>query len=113
MGVAGVFSALLGIGAGVFKVLVLERVMGVPLRAASATSSLMLGVTASTAAWVYYARGDMRPEVATPVAVGVLLGSRLGALILPRLPLGVVRLVFTAVLIVVAVRMLVAGIAEL
>src|SRR5437868_7347029 len=44
---AGVVSALLGIGGGLVKVPVMHLVMGVPLRVATATSNLMIGVTAS------------------------------------------------------------------
>jgi uncharacterized membrane protein YfcA len=48
--VARIVSALLGIGGGLVKVPVMHLVMGVPLRVATATSNLMIGITASTSA---------------------------------------------------------------
>ena len=50
---AGIVSALLGVGGGIVKVPVMHLVMGVPLRVATATSNLMIGITASASAMVY------------------------------------------------------------
>src|SRR4029434_5333101 len=57
--VAGNVSSLLGIGGGIIKVPVLNAWCGVPLRAAAATSALMIGVTATGGAIIYYARGQV------------------------------------------------------
>ena len=62
--VAGVASALLGIGGGLVKVPVMHVVMGVPLRVATATSNLMMGITASAGAMIYLLRGGIDPYVA-------------------------------------------------
>jgi len=45
--IAGNVSSLLGIGGGIIKVPVLNAWCGMPLRAAAATSALMIGVTAT------------------------------------------------------------------
>lgn len=110
MVMAGFFSSLLGIGGGVFQVLALDKIMGVPLRQAVATSSFMMGVSAGAAALALYARGDVRPGVAAPVVVGVLVGARLGARVLPRIPPRGVRTVFAVAVVAIAVRMLVQGV---
>src|SRR5207237_6268478 len=65
---AGVLSALLGIGGGIVKVPLMHLAMGVPLRISTATSNLMMGITASTSAIVYLARGGIDPYVAAPTA---------------------------------------------
>ena len=57
--VAGNVSSLLGIGGGIIKVPVLNAWCGVPLRAAAATSALMIGVTATGGAIIYYGRGAL------------------------------------------------------
>lgn len=82
---AGGLSGLLGIGGGVIKVPVMFIFMGVPLMVATATSNFMIGVTAAASAVVYYRRGDILVEVAAPLAVGVFLGSLLGARLAPRI----------------------------
>src|SRR5258708_35230303 len=84
--VAGGFSGLLGIGGGPIKVPVMYLFMGVPLIVATATSNLMMGVTASASAFVYYRRGDILPAVAAPLVVGVFVGSLTGARLAPRVP---------------------------
>ena len=103
---AGVTSALLGIGGGTVKVPVMHVLMGVPLRVATATSNLMIGITASSGAIVYLLRGGIDPYVAAPTAVGVFLGASLGSRIAHRIDLRVLRLLFVAVLIYTAWQML-------
>jgi uncharacterized membrane protein YfcA len=104
--VAGVLSALLGIGGGIVKVPVMHLVMGVPLRVATATSNLMIGITASTSAIVYVLRGGIDPYAAGPAALGVFLGASLGSRAAHRVDLRVLRLLFVAVLLYTAFEML-------
>lgn len=77
--IAGVLSGLLGIGGGFMKVPVMHVAMGLPFKAASTTSNFMIGVTAAAAAGAYFARGEVVPFIAAPVALGAMLGSILGA----------------------------------
>ncbi len=102
---AGVASGLLGIGGGFAKVPILHAVMGIPLEVATATSSFMVGLTASASAWIYWARGDIVLVYAAPVALGVLAGSTLGSRVSRRVPGLWVRLVLVAVLLYVAAEM--------
>lgn len=103
---AGIVSALLGIGGGLVKVPVMSLVMGVPLRVATATSNLMIGITASTSAIVYLLRGGIDPYAAGPVALGVFLGASLGSRTAHRIDLRVLRLLFVTVLLYTAFEML-------
>ncbi len=83
--VAGALSGLLGIGGGPIKVPVMYIFMEVPLMVATATSNFMIGVTAAASAMVYYRRGDILVQAAAPLAVGVFVGSLLGARFAPRI----------------------------
>lgn len=103
---AGVASGLLGIGGGVLKVPVMNVAMGMPIKACTATSNFMIGVTAATSAAVYLMRGEVLPFVAAPVAVGVLLGAKTGARLLGGMKSSLIRYVFIAVLTVSAAQML-------
>jgi uncharacterized protein len=76
--IAGNISSFLGIGGGILKVPVLNAWCGVPLRAAAATSALMIGVTAVAAVPVYYASGLINELIAAASVLGVLAGSRVG-----------------------------------
>jgi uncharacterized membrane protein YfcA len=75
---AGTVSGLLGLGGGILQVPALNAWCGVPMRAAAATSSVMIGVTAAASAPIYYARGDISPPLAAAAVLGVLVGSRAG-----------------------------------
>jgi hypothetical protein len=106
---AGVLSGLLGIGSGILKVLAMDRAMGLPIKVSSATSNFMIGVTAAASAGVYFLRGDVIPELAGPVALGVLVGSTVGARLMPILPAQQIRRLFVVVIAGVAVQMILKG----
>jgi uncharacterized membrane protein YfcA len=76
--VAGFVSGSLGIGGGILQVPALNTWCGVPLRAAAATSAMMIGVTAVASAPLYYARGNVSAPMAAAAVLGVLAGSRAG-----------------------------------
>lgn len=107
--VAGVLSALLGIGSGVLKVLAMDRAMKLPFKVSTTTSNFMIGVTAAASAGVYLHRGYIEPELAFPVMLGVLAGALLGARILTLANTRWLRVLFTAVVVVLAVEMLYKG----
>jgi uncharacterized protein len=102
---AGVLSALLGVGGGIVKVPLMHLVMRVPLRIATATSNLMIGITGSTSAIVYLLHGGIDGYAAGPIALGVFLGARVGSRVSHRIDVQVLRLLFVAVLLFTAVEM--------
>ena len=103
---AGVASALLGIGGGLIKVPVMHVVMGVPLRVATATSNLMIGITASASAIIYLLRGGIDVYVAAPTAIGVFVGASIGSRLAHRIDLRVLRGLFVVILLYTAWQML-------
>src|SRR6266446_3196334 len=105
--VAGGLSGLLGIGGGPIKVPVMYLFMGVPLIVATATSNLMMGVTASASAFVYYRRGDILPAVAAPLVVGVFVGSLTGARLAPRVHHKWVALLLVTIMLYLSVHLFV------
>ena len=109
MYVAGLVSALLGIGSGALKVPAMDSAMHLPMKVSSATSNFMIGVTAAASAGVYFIRGQIDPIIAAPVAAGVLLGATFGARVLGRIASKTVRLVFVVVLVAISLEMLQKG----
>ena len=103
--VAGGLSGLLGIGGGPIKVPVMFIFMNVPLMVATATSNFMIGVTAAASAIVYYRRGDILVEFAAPLAVGVFVGSLLGARLAPRIHTKYVVYLLVAIMLYLAGHM--------
>lgn len=78
IGIAGLLSGLLGIGSGAATVFTLDRIMRLPYRVSTTTSSFMIGITAAASAGVYFSRGYVHPAVTMPVILGVLLGALSG-----------------------------------
>ena len=109
MYVAGVISGLLGIGSGTLKVLAMDTIMRLPMKVSTTTSNFMIGVTAAASAGIYFARGDVPPLVAAPVALGILLGAFIGARLLTHLSNKTLRLIFLPVLVAISIQMVLRG----
>lgn len=109
MYVAGIFSALLGIGSGIFKMMSMDRAMKIPMKVSSATSNFMIGVTATASAGAYFLRGDIKPEIACPVALGIIVGSWIGARVMPKLNALAIRRFFIVAMTLVAIQMIIKG----
>ena len=107
---AGTLSGLLGIGSGSLKVIAMDQAMRIPFKVSTATSNFMIGVTAAASASVYLSRGYINPGIVMPVMLGVLAGSLLGARLLSRLPVMLLRRIFAVVVGVMAIQMIVEGI---
>lgn len=103
--VGGIVSALLGVGGGIVMVPAMHLLMGLPLRAATATSNLMIGVTVTASAFLYVSRGAVDAFVAGPTVLGVVVGATLGSRVSHRIDLRVLRLLFVVVLCTVAAQM--------
>ncbi|MCU1221964.1 MAG: putative permease [Edaphobacter sp.] len=106
---AGTLSGLLGIGSGAVKVLAMDRVMRIPFKVSTTTSNFMIGVTAAASAGIYLHRGYIEPGLAFPVMLGVLVGSLLGARVLVRARVSILRNIFTIVILALGVEMIVNG----
>lgn len=108
---AGIVSALLGIGGGIIMVPVMNLVMGVPLRVATATSNLMIGVTATASAIIYLMRGGIDAYVAAPTAIGVFVGASIGSRVVGRVDVRLLRTLFVVVQLYVALQMVLRALA--
>jgi uncharacterized protein len=102
---AGLISALLGVGGGIIKVPTMHLLMGVPLKVATATSNMMIGITATSSAVIYLLRGQIDPFVAGPTAIGVFVGATIGSRISSRVDVRLLRFLFVAVLLYTALQM--------
>jgi uncharacterized protein len=106
---AGIVSGMFGIGAGVFKVLALDRYLRLPMKVSTATSNFMIGVTAAAGAGVLLAAGYINPVIGAPVAVGTVVGAFVGSRILPGLHNRTVRVLFVPVIVALAVETILRG----
>lgn len=107
---SGAMAGLLGIGGGAFKVLAMDQVMKMPIKVSTATSNFMIGVTAAASSAVYFVRGDIKPLVAGPVALGVLLGALVGTRFMVRLKGSTLRMLFVPLMLYMAGQMIWTGV---
>lgn len=98
---AGIVSNF-GIGGGILKVPVLNAWCGVPMRAAAATSSLMLAATALVVAADRFSHGYIVPELAAAGVLGVLIGTQGGLYIQHRSKAKTHKMIMVALLLSVA-----------
>jgi hypothetical protein len=106
---AGALSGLLGIGSGALKVVAMDQAMKVPFKVSTTTSNFMIGVTAAASAGIYLSRGYIDPALAMPVMLGVLIGSLMGTRVLVKSKTKSLRLVFSAVIVLLGIEMLLKG----
>ncbi len=106
---AGLASGLLGIGSGAFKVLAMDTIMHMPLKPSSATSNLMMGVTAAASAMVYFFNGSIKAGIAAPLAIGILLGALIGTRIMQHLKPRLIRMIFVPVMLYLGIQMIMKG----
>jgi uncharacterized protein len=104
--VAGFFSALFGVGGGVVIVPLLVVLMRREIRSATATSLAAIGITATAGAITYAVHGEVEPLYALLVGIPAALGAAGGATLQQRLPVRTLSLLFAALLLAIAVRML-------
>lgn len=107
---AGLASGLLGIGSGAFKVMAMDTVMKMPLKPSTSTSNLMMGVTAAASATVYFFNGSIKPMIAVPLALGILVGSRGGSRIMRDMSARSIRMIFVPILFYIGIEMFMKGI---
>lgn len=109
MVVAGMVSALLGIGSGILKIPAMDNALRLPIKVSTATSNFMIGVTAAASGCAYFLRGEIVSALAAPVALGSVLGAVLGARVLMKVRSERLRVLFLSVLVIVAGQMVLQG----
>ncbi|MEM3662398.1 MAG: sulfite exporter TauE/SafE family protein, partial [Sulfolobales archaeon] len=112
MMLSGFIGGLFGIGGGVVNVITMEMVMGVPIKVAVATSTYVIGYISSVGSILYWKKGFLSMVIASLMIPGMILGSTLGSSLMPRMRSQYVRILFEAVALFLAFRMLLEGLSH-
>lgn len=107
--VIGILAGMFGLGAGWANVPALNLLLGAPLKVAVATSGFVLALNDTAAAWVYLNGGAVLPLIAVPSVAGMMIGTRFGARLLPKIRAKAIRWIVITILLVSGVRSLLAG----
>jgi uncharacterized membrane protein YfcA len=88
-----VFDGYWGVGAGVMALTVLTLAVETHLARANALKNVLLGLADIACSIVFILYGPVRWAAVTPLAVGVLAGSRAGPSLTRRIPARILRIV--------------------
>jgi hypothetical protein len=105
--VAGVFSALFGVGGGIVIVPLLVALAGFETRRATGTSLAAIGITAGAGALVYGLHGDVKVGSAALLGLPAAVGAVAGVALQQRLQTRTLTIGFSLFLTAVAIRLLV------
>ncbi|MDX2024962.1 sulfite exporter TauE/SafE family protein [Microcella sp.] len=103
--IGGLFSGLFGIGGGIVMVPLLMTWARFDQRRASATSLFAIIAPAVLSASLYGSRGQIDILAAAIIAVGAIVGTPVGALVLRRISLVWLKWLFIAGLVAAALRL--------
>ncbi|MDY6780711.1 MAG: sulfite exporter TauE/SafE family protein [Halobacteria archaeon] len=104
-GVVGFASGLFGIGGGSLMVPALALVLGLSITEAVATSLLAMFPSAVVASYKQFVQGNLFPELALPLVLGITVGAGVGPYVSRGIPERTVRRAFGVLLLVVSLRM--------
>ncbi|MBU2534461.1 MAG: sulfite exporter TauE/SafE family protein [Alphaproteobacteria bacterium] len=101
----GCVAGLVGVGGGVFLVPLLYLVIGCPLATARGTTSVIISISAASAAAVYFLHGAIDFAIVAPVVFGILIGGRIGGYFGTTAKPIVIRILFFVVMLYLAYRL--------
>ncbi len=105
----GLISGLLGIGGGPINMLALYWAAELPIKVASATSNLIVGVTAATSGTLYWSFGYIQPFMAMASVIGIVIGANISTHVLPRARGSTIKVLLLSIFSYLAYRMLISG----
>ncbi|MCL2879286.1 MAG: sulfite exporter TauE/SafE family protein [Treponema sp.] len=109
----GFMGGFFGMGAGWAITPVQNLVLGVPLKVAAANSGIILGMVDCVAAWPYMLAGSIIPLFVLPWFSGHVVGGYLGAMVLVRARVMVVRFILIGIMVFTSFGLVTDGLAKL
>ena len=107
--VAGLFSALFGVGGGIVVVPMLLLLHRYAARQAMATSLVAIAFVAIVGAITYSFHGEVKPGAAALVGIPAAFGAAGGTWLQQRVPTRWLSVAFAVVLVAVAIELLVSA----
>ncbi len=98
--VAGFSSGLLGIGGGVVMVPILVTLGKMPMHKAVATSMFIMIFTSIAGAGVKFTNGQVHPDLAIFLVIGIIIGAQIGARLVKRVNTIALQKIFGIMMIV-------------
>jgi uncharacterized membrane protein YfcA len=109
----GLISGLFGLGAGWAMVPTFNMAMLMPLKAAAASSKVLIGVGDTAAVWPYLNHGAIFPLLAVPAMIGLVIGTIIGSKIMLRIKAGPIRYLIIFIMVFSGGKLILDGITNL
>lgn len=103
---AGLINGIFGSGGGTIIVPALVFLMGVNDYKAHATAISIILPLSVISTIIYFANNSIPMKTAIPVTIGGVVGSFLGAKLLNKIPINILRKIFGSAIIYTAIRMI-------
>ena len=103
---AGILNGLFGAGGGSVVVPAMEKFLKMPAKRAHATAVGIILLMSVVSAVIYIFRGQFSLKIWIPVTVGGAVGGFLGGFLLTKISARWLKIIFGAVIIVTAVKMI-------
>jgi len=105
--IAGFYSGLLGIGGGVVMVPILVTVGKIPMHKAVATSMFIMIFTSIAGAFVKISNGQIHPDLAIFLILGIFLGAQIGPLLVRKINTKRLQQIFGGLMIVALISIVI------
>ena len=109
----GFLGGFFGMGAGWAITPVQNLGLGVPLKTALANSNIILGMASSVGVWPYMLAGAIIPLFVLPWLSGQVMGGYLGAFLLVKVKVTVVRFILIGIMVFTSFSLVSDGLAKL
>ena len=109
---AGFIGGFFGIGAGWAVTPIQNLALGVPLKAAAANSSIIIGMVNCVAVWPYMLAGGIIPLFVLPWLSGKVAGGYLGALVFVKVNVTTIRFILIGIMIYTSFQLITDGLAK-
>ena len=106
---SGVFSGLTGAGGGVLIIPGMNIISHMPIKAATATSTYIIGFTAAAGGLVYMAAGYVNPLLACSIILGIFFGTAISMKFFSKITDKKVAYLLIALLLIVSAQMIYRG----
>jgi uncharacterized membrane protein YfcA len=103
---AGLAAGFFGIGGGAVMVPTMTLLLGTDIIKAVATSLFVMGPSALIGSIQHYFQGNLRFDLAIPLALGIIIGAQLGAFTTTRVPKTLLQRLFGIVLLYSSLNMI-------
>ncbi len=110
---SGIFSGLTGAGGGVLIIPGMNIISHMPIKAATATSTFIIGFTAAAGSIVYLSSGYVNPLTVSSMIIGIFFGTAISMKFFTKITDKKVSYIFIGLLLIVSVQMIYRGIKAL